>query len=153
MTSMIVRVLRAFVLTGDRLERVQAAPSGMFHVDLHEDCMHFSPNNTSITVGFKVELSPLVARIKSQNLARLREIAKINTRKIVEIPKSQNFVLANNGNNKVMIWKVSARSVDAQRCTSSFCTPGIDQTWRRPIDLACQLSRGRTSNRQGNSSI
>ena len=35
------------------------------------------------------------------NLARLREIAKINTRKIVGIPKSQNFVLANNSNNKV----------------------------------------------------
>ena len=55
MTSMIVGVLRAFVLTG---ERVQPAPSGMFHVDLHEDCMYFSPDNTSITVGFKVELSP-----------------------------------------------------------------------------------------------
>ena len=39
---------------------------------------------------------------KSQNLARLREIAKVNTRKIVGIPKSQNFVLANNSNNKVV---------------------------------------------------
>ena len=38
---------------------------------------------------------------ESQNLARLREIAKFSTRKIVGIPKSQNFVLANNSNNKV----------------------------------------------------
>ena len=59
MTSMIVGVLRAFVLTG---ERVHAAPCSMFHVDLHEDCMYFSPDNTNITVGFKVELLPLVAR-------------------------------------------------------------------------------------------
>ena len=36
---------------------------------------------------------------KSQNLGRLREIAKNNTRKIVRIPKSQNIVLANNSNN------------------------------------------------------
>ena len=48
-----------FVLPG---ERVHAAPRGMFHVDLREDCMYFSPNNTNITVGFKVELLPLVAR-------------------------------------------------------------------------------------------
>ena len=41
---------------------MQAAPSGMFHVDLNEDCMYFSGDNTSITVGFKVELSPLVTR-------------------------------------------------------------------------------------------
>ena len=38
----------------------------------------------------------------SQNLARLHEIAKISTRKIIAIPKSQNFVLANNSNNKVV---------------------------------------------------
>ena len=38
---------------------------------------------------------------KSQNLARLREIAKINTRKIIGTRKSQNFVLANNSNIKV----------------------------------------------------
>ena len=59
MTSMIVGVLRAFVLTG---ERVHAAPCGMFHVDLHENCMYFSPDNNSIKVGFKVELLPLDAR-------------------------------------------------------------------------------------------
>ena len=39
---------------------------------------------------------------KSQNFARLREIAKINTRKIIGTPKSQNFVLANNSNIKVV---------------------------------------------------
>ena len=38
------------------------APCGMFHVDLHEDCMYFNPDNTNITVGFKVELLPLGAR-------------------------------------------------------------------------------------------
>ena len=58
MTSMIVGVLRAIVLTG---ERVHAAPCGMFHIDLHEHCMYlrcsnFSPDNTGITVGFKVDL-------------------------------------------------------------------------------------------------
>ena len=58
MTSMIVGVLRALFLTG---ERVHAAQCGMFHVDLHEDSMYFSPDNTNITVGFKVELLPLVA--------------------------------------------------------------------------------------------
>ena len=56
---MIEGVLPAFVLAG---ERVHAAPCGMFHVDLHEDCMYFSPDNTNITVGFKVEVLPLVAR-------------------------------------------------------------------------------------------
>ena len=40
--------------------------------------------------------------VSSQNWARRNEIAKINTRKIVTIPKSQNFVLTNNSmNNKV----------------------------------------------------
>ena len=38
MTSMIVGVLRAFVLTG---ERVHAVRYGMFHVNLHEDCMYY----------------------------------------------------------------------------------------------------------------
>ena len=33
-----------------------------------------------------------------------------------------------------------------------FASPGIDRTRRRPIDLACQLFRGRTSNRRGNTS-
>ena len=56
-----------------------------------------------ISVDFKVELLAV--------LVWLREIAKfsstsrnrkINTRKIVGIPKSQNFVLANNSNNKVI---------------------------------------------------
>ena len=47
---------------------------------------------------------------KSQNLARLGEIAKINTRKTVGIPKSQNFVLANNSNNKVVNHKFELES-------------------------------------------
>ena len=46
-------------------------------------------------MDFKVELLPLVARNRK---ARLHEIAKISTRNIVGIPKSQNFVLANNSN-------------------------------------------------------
>ena len=48
-------------------------------------------------MDFKVELFHWLP----ESLARLREIAKINTCKIVAIPKSQNFVLANNSNNKV----------------------------------------------------
>ena len=39
--------------------------------------------------------------VNLQNWARRHEIAKINTHKNVTIPKSQNFVLANNSNNKV----------------------------------------------------
>ena len=46
---------------------------------------------------------------KSRNLARLREIAKINTHKIVGIPKSQNFVPANNSNNKIVKMVFSIR--------------------------------------------
>ena len=39
--------------------------------------------------------------VRSQNLAWPREISKINSRKIVGIPKSQDPLLANNSNNKV----------------------------------------------------
>ena len=42
------------------------------------------------------------------NLAGLHEIAKISTRKMVAIPKSQNFVLANNSNNKVTSYWIKA---------------------------------------------
>ena len=51
-------------------------------------------------MDFKVELFTFGCA-KSQNLARLHEIAKISTRKIIPLPKLQNFVLANNSNNKV----------------------------------------------------
>ena len=43
-----------------------------------------------------LKLSVYLGCAKSQKLARLREIAKINTRKIIGTQKSQNFVLANN---------------------------------------------------------
>ena len=55
MTSMIVGVLPAFVVTG---ERVHAEPCGMFHVNLHEDrmyihCSIFSlDTNSSITIDY-----------------------------------------------------------------------------------------------------
>ena len=65
-------------------------------------CSNFSPDAATFTkpVDFKGELLPFVCA-KSQNLARLYEIAKFSTRKISAIPKSQNFVLANNSNNKI----------------------------------------------------
>ena len=65
---------------------------------------------------------------KSQNLAWLRELAKINTRKIVGIPKSQNFVLANNSNKGTLSIadlflnpdpKITASLVLWNWCTSS----------------------------------
>ena len=69
MTSMIVGVLRAFVLTG---ERVHAALCGMFHENLHNDCMFLHCSNFSLDttiacitftkpVDFKVEPLRLVA--------------------------------------------------------------------------------------------
>ena len=61
-------------------------------------------------MDFKVELFTFGCA-KSQNLARLHEIAKISTRKIIPLPKSQNFVLANNSNNKVHVLVVS-RSIN-----------------------------------------
>ena len=84
-----------------------AAPFGIFHVNLHAcgvrrpHCSKFSLGSATFTkqVGFKMSL--YLGCAKSQNLARLREIAKINTRKIIGTPKSQNFVLANNSNIKV----------------------------------------------------
>ena len=85
-----------------------AAPCGMFDVkNLHEDydvftlqlLSNLSPDTASVVCWAFFEL--LLSVCKSQNLARLHEIAKISTRKIIAIPKSQNFVLANNSNNKV----------------------------------------------------
>ena len=60
----------------------------------------FNENYTSCR-KFSLEIVKLQRRLILK-LARLHEIAKINTRKIVTIAKSQNFVLANNSNNKVM---------------------------------------------------
>ena len=67
-------------------------------------CSNFSLDTAAFTkpVDFKVEPSLLLCP-KSQKLARIREITKINTRNMVGIPKSQNFVLANNSNNKVVV--------------------------------------------------
>ena len=78
----------------------------MFHVNLQEDdvytrCSNFSQDTAPFTkpVGFKVKRFYLwlceIAKFSSTYKV-LREIAKNNTRKIVRIPKSQNFVLANN---------------------------------------------------------
>ena len=86
-------------------QRVQAAWYGMF---LHSKfirklhCSNFSLEIAKLTtpVNFEVHWA-------SQSWAWLHEIAKINTRKIVTIPESQNFVLAINSNNKVchvMMW-------------------------------------------------
>ena len=82
---------------------MHAAPFCMFHVDLHEDYIAASlvqalPHLLSKWI---LKLSLYLGCAKSQNLARFREIAKINTRKIIGTPKSQNFVLANNSNIKV----------------------------------------------------
>ena len=77
----------------------------MIHVNLHKGYIAASsvyrtlPHLLSKWVS---KLSFYLGCAKSQNLARLREIAKINTRKIIGIPKSQNFVLANNSNIKVL---------------------------------------------------
>ena len=89
------------VLTG----RITGARCTIWHVSrkstqrLH--CSKFSIDTATFTkqVDFKVELLPWLCEIAK--LARLREIAKINTRKIIGNPKLQNFVLANNSNNKV----------------------------------------------------
>ena len=77
----------------------------MFHVNLHEDYIAASsvlalPHLLSKWI---LKLSLYLGCAKSQNLARLGEIAKINTRKIIGTPKSQNFVLANNSNIKVYV--------------------------------------------------
>ena len=62
--------------------------------------------------------------MNSQNWARRHEIAKINTRKIVTIPKSQNFVLANNSNNKVS----SAHDGNAKPPASGIPRDGLQCT-------------------------
>ena len=124
---MIIAVLPAFVVTGLlSLENgcTGGEPCGMFHVNLHEDRMYFHCSNfsldTSSSITITIEASRFQSRAfifgcaKSQNLARLREIAKINTRKTVGTLKSQNFVLANNSNNKV-------------KCKGQGIAPGVAQ--------------------------
>ena len=67
-------------------------------------CNNFILDIATFTKPVDFEVEPFTfGCVKLQNLAWLREIAKINTRKIVRIPKSQNFVLANNSNNKVVL--------------------------------------------------
>ena len=65
-------------------------------------------------MDFKVELLPWLREIAK--LARVREIAKINTRKIIGIPKSQNFVLAKNSNEFRMTWVASQRHFVSTHC-------------------------------------
>ena len=92
---------------------MRAALFGMIYVNLHKGYIAASsvyrtlPHLLSKWVS---KLSFYLGCAKSQNLARLREIAKINTRKIIGIPKSQNFVLANNSNIKV----ISSSSLQAR---------------------------------------
>ena len=81
----------------------EAARRGVLHCKFNENytsCSKFSLEIAKITtlVDFKVEFR---FGDFAKKLAQLHEIAKINTRKIVTIAKSQNFVLANNSNNKV----------------------------------------------------
>ena len=75
---------------------------GMLHSKFNKNytsCSKFSLEIAKITTPVDLKLS--FGLVISQILARLHEIAKINTRKIVTIAKTQNFVLANNRNNKV----------------------------------------------------
>ena len=73
-------------------------------------CLYIAATPDTVTftkpVDFKNRSLPFVCA-KSQNIARLHEIAKITTRKISAIPKSQNFVLANNSNKKVNVRRCS----------------------------------------------
>ena len=93
---------------------MHTAPCGMFDVlkstrRLHLHCSNFSLDTAIFAkqVNFKVEILSFNGCTKSQNLARLHEITNINTCKIVAIPKSQNFVLANNSNNTEILCCVS----------------------------------------------
>ena len=65
------------------------------------DCNNFSLDTPTLLSQSSQSWAFTFGCAKSQNLARFHEIAKISTRKIVTFPKSQNFVLANNSNNKV----------------------------------------------------
>ena len=89
--------------------------------------VHGSYRDERNCVSHSLHVSQWISRLsysigcpKSQSLARLREIAKINTRKIVAIPKSQNFVLANNSNNKVSSSTISHSSAKNVVCLSFF---------------------------------
>ena len=85
---------------------------------------------------------------KSQSLARLREIAKINTRKIVAIPKSQNFVLANNSNNKVvvvcfwigMIVSDAPPDTSCPRKSGAICTESTSEDRGKHQACICQCT-------------
>ena len=84
-----------------------ATPCGMFDViksTRRQRCLYIAAAEQpqSRHCQWISKLSFYFRFAKSQNLARLNEIAKISTRKIIAIPKSQNFVLANNSNNKVV---------------------------------------------------
>ena len=68
-------------------------------------CSNFSLDTATVQSQWISKLHELLPGFaQSQNLAPLHEIAKISTHKIVAIPKSQNFVLANNSINKVMFF-------------------------------------------------
>ena len=111
MISMIVRVSRVnfelcsqiYLTTGVRYRCTMwnAATRGQRCIYIATAFVLTQPHLLKPT-DFKVELFTFGCA-KSQNLARLHEIAKISTRKIIPLPKSQNFVLANNSNNKVYL--------------------------------------------------
>ena len=116
---------------------MRAALFGMIHVNLHKGYIAASsvyrtlPHLLSKWVS---KLSFYLGCAKSQNLARLREIAKINTRKIIGIPKSQNFVLANNSNIKVQ----------DRRLFTIQCSPRISTSYKFAVPrsrLPCRLLR------------
>ena len=72
-------------------------PSNAVRVAIFYARCHRQPsmrNSVIVVSQWGSKLSFTFDWAKSQSLARLREIAKVNTRKIIGIPKSQNFVLA-----------------------------------------------------------
>ena len=128
---------------------MHAAPFGIFHVNLHAcgvrrlHCSKFSLGSATFTKQMGFKLSLYLGCAKSQNLARLREIAKINTRKIIGTPKSQNFVLANNSNIKVEPWKSRHFGLLSRpgpcRSESVLCL-ACSQCWR-PSKRHCSWER------------
>ena len=106
--------------------------------------VHGSYRDERNCVSHSLHVSQWISRLsysigcpKSQSLARLREIAKINTRKIVAILKSQNFVLANNSNNKVSSSTISHSSAKnvvwaKQKKVSASTNPTDRVLKRRP---------------------
>ena len=76
----------------------------------------------------------------------MREIAKISTRKIVAIPKAQNFVLANNSDNEVVfVWTSVIGPADMCACMPvMMLAGGVTFEKQQPSALAkkCKLLGG-----------